>query len=92
MAKVFLYISSFHSSKNFILPKRRDRRFHLDECGAAKGSANTPGTDSCQLGQELGFSIFYYCGFIGWAAGCLIMIKTIIILHNYIQSFARTWI
>lgn len=33
--------------------------------------------------------MFYYCGFLGWAAGCLIMIKTIIILHNYALPSAR---
>lgn len=40
-------------------------------------------------GRGAWFSVFYYCGFLGWAAGCLIMIKTIIILHNYALPSAR---
>lgn len=40
-------------------------------------------------GRGAWFSVFYYCGFLGWAAGCLIMIKTIIILHHYALPSAR---
>lgn len=91
VAKVFLYISSFHSFKILSCQKEGTEDLILLS-GAAGPSANTPGVDSCQLGEELGFSVSHYCGFLGWAAGCLIMIKTIIILHNYVLPFARTWV
>jgi len=91
VAKVFLYISSFHSFNISSCQEEGTEGFIL--MSRATGlCANTPGIDSCQLGEELGFSMFYYCGFLGWAAGCLIMIKTIIVLHNYALPFARTWV
>lgn len=90
VAKV-LHISSFHSFK-FLSCQKEGTEGLILMSGAARPCANTPGLDSCQLGEELGFSVFYYCGFLGWAAGCLIMIKTIIILDNYALPFARTWI
>lgn len=91
VAKVLLHISSFHSFK-FLSCQKEGTEGLILMSGAARLCANTPGLDSCQLGEELGFSVFYYCGFLGWAAGCLKMIKTIIILHNYALPFARTWI
>lgn len=33
---------------------------------------------SLPAGRGAGFSVFYYCGFLGWEAGCLMMIETII--------------
>ena len=91
VAKVFLYISSFHSFKILSCQREGTEGFILMR-GAAGLYASTPGIDSCQLGEKLSFSVFYYCGFLGWAAGCLIMIKTIIMLHNYAPPFARTWV
>lgn len=91
MAKVFTFPLSIYL-KMYLAKKKRGTEGPILMSGAASLCANTPGIDSCQLGEELGFPVFYYCGFLGWAAGCLIMIKTIIILHNYVLPFARTWI
>lgn len=70
VAKVFLYISSFHSFKILTCQKEGTEGLILMS-GAPRLCANTPGINSCQLGEEIGFSVFYYCGFLGWAAGCL---------------------
>lgn len=91
VSKAFLYISFFRSFK-ILFCWKEGREALIPMSWTARLCVDTPGIDSCQLGEEFGFSVFYYCGFLGWAAGCLIMIKTIIILHNYVLSFASTWV